>query len=130
MKRIIALLITLLTLAGCSWSAKYNPDFSDKPTDKATVVFYFKPHRSLFPPSGSIPIVANDIELGELSGGEVLTTYLKPATYKIHTASFAIDRISTFSFEADKVYFIKIWVDHGMWVGSIRLTQTSKPEEI
>ena len=39
-----------------------------------------------------------------------------------------IDRITTQVFENGKIYFMKIWLDHGVFVSSIRIDPTPEIE--
>jgi len=130
MKQIIYISIFTVFLTSCSWSTKYDPDFSARPKDMAVVVFYAEAIRSLIPPSGGYPIVVNDIDMGYVPYGGFVEKLMKPGKYKIHSDTFVIDRISNFEFKANEVYFIHVWLDAGMWTGSMRFMQTEKPNEL
>jgi len=127
--KIIILLISF-SLTACDRTVKFDPDMSYLPDEQATVIFYLEHGKGLFEPSVSIPVIANDVEIGQLDNGMFITHYFKPGSYKLHSHTAAIDRISNFVFEKGEVYFIKVWADIGVWVSSIRFTQTSKPDKI
>lgn len=130
MKNVIVILGCILVLLGCDRTVKFNPSLNSLPEYKASVVFYLESGKGLLNPSVAIPIIANDVEIGTLDTGEWLTKSLEPGTYKLHSQTAAIDRVSNFTFEKGKVYFVKVWVDIGMWASSVRFTQTKKPEKI
>ena len=122
--------ILLFSLMGCNRSIKFDPDMDHLPNNQATVFFYLEHSKGLIEPSVSIPIIANDKEIGEISSGVFIKHYFKPGQYKIHSHTASIDRMTTFLFENGKIYFIKVWVDIGVWVSSVRFTQTNKPDKI
>ena len=124
------ILLILFVLTGCDRAVKFNPDLGHLPANQATVLFYLEHGKGLFEPSVSIPVIANDVEIGQLDNGMFIKHYFKPGSYKLHSRTVAIDRISNFIFEKDKIYFIKVWADIGVWASSIRFTQTSRPDKI
>ena len=128
MKFIVILM--LLSLSACNRAVIFDPDMGHLPENQATVFFYLEHSKGLFEPSVSIPVIANDIEIGQLDSGMFIKHHFSSGNYKLHSHTAAIDRISNFFFEDGKVYFVKVWADIGVWVSSIRFTQTNKPDRI
>ena len=129
MKKIIFLLAVFI-LSGCAnRGARFNPtNIEGAPKDMALVYFY---RPSAFQGSAvSFDIIANSKKIGELDNGAYLKRLMKPDTYKIHSDSMAIDRISTFEFEAGKTYFVRSFIEMGMWVSSIRFSLLHKDDAI
>lgn len=77
-----------------------------------------------------MPVIANKIEIGTLDNGAYFKQIISLGTYKIHSRTGAIDRISTFSLGAGKTYFIRCFLDMGMWVSSVRFVQVHEDEAI
>lgn len=137
MKSLIIAIIIILTasLTGCSYRS-VNNDFevTSQSSEKATVFFYMaeeNPSNSFIEP---MPIKANDILLGDIFFGKPLIKMLDPGTYKVYAKNkygiHQIRRVSTFDFLPNQVYYIKMYMDHGLWVSSIRLEQTGRPNKI
>ncbi|MGZ8957951.1 MAG: DUF2846 domain-containing protein [Methylosarcina sp.] len=123
-------LIAITFLSGCAnTGAKFNPDNIEKaPTDK-TLVYFYRPS-ALQANMVSFEIIANKINIGKLDNGAYLKRILLPNRYKIHSDTMAIDRISTFDFEAGKTYFVKTYFEMGTWVNSVRFSLMHKDDAI
>lgn len=125
MKSIIFIL--LITLAGCANTGKKfsTADLVYAPEDQALVYFY-RPWR--FCGGGaSIKVVVNDMEIGTIHNNTYFKRTLPPGIYKTHSRTInAIDRISTFTFNSGKIYFVKAFFEPGVWVWSIRFTLVHK----
>lgn len=120
MKKFI-LLATITLLYGCAnVGANFNADdIKEAPYDAATVYFY-RPSK-LAGSALTWPIVANGVEIGTLDYGAYFMRTLSPGAYQIHSDSAMIDRVETINFEAGRTYFVKCYLDMGLWVNSIRL---------
>lgn len=126
----ILIFVWLIVLLGCDHTVKFNPNLGYSPDDKATVVFYLENGKGLFNPSVSFPIIANDVEIASLDSGQSVTKYLQPGSYKLHSQTSSVDRISDLTFEKGNIYYVKVWVELGMWAHSVRFTLTDRPEKI
>jgi len=113
-------------LSGCSnTGARFDlSSLENAPEDKALVYFYR--------PSGfyggaiDFPIIVNNMDIGSLDNAAYFKRIMTPDTYKIHSDTGAIDRIASFVFQAGKTYFVKAYVDIGLWVSSIRFKEVHK----
>jgi len=134
MKFISTIFFLLLCLSACGsiWVKPYEENLGVLPKDKATVIVYPDAVRSVSDPTGVnlFPVWANGIEVCRLVFGQSSRITLDPGEYKMHTKSPAIDRVSSFTFEAGKVYYVIVYEEKGMWVGSLRLRLTEKPKLI
>jgi len=122
--------ISILILSGCAnTGARFNSSTLESAPDDKALVYFYRP--SAFQGSAiSFNIVANGIKIGELDNGAYTKITLTPDTYKVHSQTMAIDRISTFVFEAGKTYFIRSFIEMGMWVSSIRFSLTHKDDAL
>jgi hypothetical protein len=135
MKKLLLLAIILPIFNGCS--SKLIPLTTEIPLseDKATVVVYHDRFADWHPTEekGSIPIVANEIELGKVGNGVPVITQLDPGTYGMYIdlkALGLIRRVNTFNLKANRIYYFRTYLDTGMWVSSFKLRMTSKPDKI
>lgn len=123
----ILFLIFLLSMMGCANTGpKFNESIESTSSDKATVFFY-RPSR--FVGGGlSVPVLANKKEIGKLDNNSYFKIILVPDKYQIHSQTQLIDRISTMVFLPGEVYFVRAFVDQGMWVSSMRFEQVHKDD--
>ncbi|KAF3984376.1 MAG: DUF2846 domain-containing protein [Methylococcales symbiont of Hymedesmia sp. n. MRB-2018] len=128
--RILIIFLTLMALVGCAnVGAKFNVAEIEIAGATNAIVYFYRPSR--FQGSAiTMPVIANKIEIGTLDNGAYFKKIISPGVYKIHSGTSAIDRISTFSFEAGKTYFVRCFLDMGMWVSSVRFVQVHKDEAI
>lgn len=123
-------LFALLFFSGCAnTGARFDPaNLEIAPNDKA-LVYFFRP--SAFQGGGtSFDIIANGVRIGSLDNGAYLKRVLPPDTYKIHSDTLAIDRISTFVFEPGKIYFIRSFIEMGLWVSSVRFSNMHQEDAL
>jgi len=124
------LVILICALSGCAnTGARFNPAIIETaPDDKALVYFY----RSWKYVLGGVsaPIVTNSMDIGSIDNGAYLKRILAPGAYKIHSDTNAIDRVANFVFKPGKTYFMKTYVDVGLWVSSIRFRLVHKQKAI
>ena len=125
MKSIIFIL--LITLSGCANTGeRFNiANLSKAPEDQALVYFYRTFH---FCGGGmSFRVIANDMEIGRIHSSTYFKRTLPPGNYKIHSrCTNVIDRISRVVFNSGEVYFIRCFIDQGMWVSSTRFSLVHK----
>lgn len=125
MKHLI-ILITILILSGCSnTGAKFNSSSLETAPDDKALVYFYRPS-GFYGRAIGFPIIANNMEIGSLDNSAYFKRLMTPATYKIHSDTGAIDRISDFTFAAGESYFVKAYVDVGMWISSIRFKEVHK----
>mgnify|MGYP000090626027 CR=1 FL=1 len=122
--------ISILILSGCAnTGARFNSSTLESAPDDKALVYFYRP--SAFQGSAiNFNIIANGVKIGELDNGAYTKRTLKPNTYKIHSKTMAIDRISTFVFEAGKTYFIRSFIEMGIWVSSIRFSLMHKDDAL
>lgn len=119
MKKVIVT-FTFAVLAGCAnTGAKFNSANLERSHTNQALVYFYRPS-GFIGGGGSFPIVANDTDMGSLDNGAYFKRTISPGAYKIHSDTGLIDRISDFNFEGGKTYFIKAYVDAGVWISSIR----------
>jgi len=128
MKKTIALLAILLLLTGCAnTGARFDSTHIEAAPDDKALVYFYRP--SAFQGSAmGFHVVANGAKIGILDNGAYFKTVLRPNTYKIHSRSMAIDRISTFVFEAGKTYYVRSFIEMGLWVSSFRFSLIHKDD--
>ena len=131
--RKIVIIIALVGLVGCY--TRVGPNFNvntmvPAPDDAVIVYFYF-PRR--FPPARNFrfPVIANNVKIGALANGGYFKQVMLPGDYKVHSdVATIIDRVAIFTFEAGKTYFVKFFIERGMWASSIRFTVVHKDDAI
>jgi len=118
--------IAILILSGCSnTGAKFNSSSLETAPDDKALVYFYRPS-GFYGRAIGFPIIANNMEIGSLDNSAYFKRLMAPATYKIHSDTGAIDRISDFTFAAGESYFVKAYVDMGMWISSIRFKEVHK----
>jgi len=127
--KVILVLISLLLVGCANTGARFNSDEIIESPKTLSTVYFYRP--SAFQGSAiSFPIIANDIRLGELDNGGYTKIIISPGIYKFHSDTLLIDRISTFKFKAGNTYFIRVFIEMGIWVSSIRFTETYKDDAL
>lgn len=102
-----------------------DTDFSLISDKEATIIAYHhQGHDDTF-----IVFVDKTQNMGVSTASTPLKFSITPGTHSIHASGYsAIDRITQLNFEAGKIYYMRIWIDQGMWVSSIRVTQTASTD--
>ena len=117
-KKTTLFLLTLIILNGCGTIITVPIDQSLISGDEATVIIYhdegYTDKFKVFLDRNPIGVVISEKPLKfSIPGGE----------HEIHTeVTGAIDRVTKQFYEVGKVYYLKIWLDFGMWVHSIRIS--------
>jgi len=118
--RSIALLITILSLTGCGTMITIPIDQSLIEEDKATIIVF---HEQGF--SDEFEVFFDREPVGVVTSESPLKLSVTEGEHEIHTEITAvIDRVTKKIYEADKIYYMRIWFDRGMWVSSIRIDPT------
>ena len=127
----IIIIIAIIGLVGCTRGHEFNVDEMVAAPDAAIVYFYrLSAYKGMFQ---SFSVIVDGNEIGTLDNGAYFKHIISPGDYKIHSdtsALVAIDRISTFTFEAGKTYFLRCFIDLGMWVSSIRFVIVHEEEAL
>lgn len=122
MLKALTLLVIILTLSGCGTMITVPIDQSLIEEDKATIIVFheqgFTDEFKVFFDRKPVGVVTSESPLKlSVTGGE----------HEIHTEVTAvIDRVTKMVFEAGKIYYMRIWLDIGMWVSSIRIDLTNE----
>lgn len=128
MKKVAALL-SLILLSGCGTTIKVPIDPTPLSEDKSTLIVYQE--------DGCIvecELFLDRELIGKVIPEEPFKVAIEPGKHELHVKSPAIEsgidttinRITTKTFEKGKTYFMKIWLDYGMWVVSLRIDPTDK----
>ncbi|MBU1565282.1 MAG: hypothetical protein KJ630_06605 [Proteobacteria bacterium] len=126
MKNTIALIFTLLILSGCGKMITVPLDPTPISTNDATVIIY---HEQGF--SDNFQIFLDKAPVGFVTSEKPLKISITPGEHELHTVAggFIIDRVTKQLFEAGKIYYMRIWLDIGMWVSSIRIDPTEAKDK-
>lgn len=126
----LCFLIAIIILSSCAnIGAKFTTIMLESPTDNNALIYFYRPS-GYVAGGASFPIIANNMEIGSLDNGAYFKRLIEPGLYKIHSDTGLIDRITNFSFESGKTYFVKTYVDVGVWVSSIRFVSVPKEKAI
>ena len=116
------LLACVLSLTGCGTIITVPIDQSLISTDQSTLIVY---HEQGF--TDEFQVFIDEINIGKITSETPLKLEVKPGSHKLHVEVLvAIDRITEHFFEKGKTYYMKIWLDIGMWVSSIRIDTVQK----
>ncbi len=120
MKKVAAILLFLFALSGCVKITHVPLNATPLSENEATViVFHELGARDTF------KVFLDKEPIGIVSSEKPLKFSVKPGEHSLHTeVNAAIDRVSTQSYEAGKIYFMRIWLDMGVFVNSIRIDPT------
>jgi len=122
MYKTLTLLAILLTLSGCGTMITVPIDQTLIEEDKATIIVF---HEQGF--SDEFQIFFDREPVGVVTSESPLKLSVIEGEHEIHTeVTAAIDRVTKKIYEAGKVYYMKIWLDMGMWVSSIRIDPTNE----
>lgn len=124
-KTISIILLSTLFLCGCiSWKAITVPiDSTPLSEDKATLIIYTEETMVL----DGYNIFIDRQLVGKIYPEKPLKFEIEPGYHELNSSeAMAIDRITTQEFDKGKTYFMKVWRDYGLWVGSIRIDPTYK----
>ena len=116
------LLACVLSLTGCGTIITVPIDQSLISTDQSTLIVY---HKQGF--TDEFQVFIDGMNIGQVTSETPLKIEVKPGNHKLHVElPVAIDRITEQFFEKGKTYYMKIWLDIGMWVSSIRIDPVQK----
>ena len=120
--RSIALLITILSLTGCGTMITIPIDQSLIEEDKATIIVF---HEQGF--TDEFKVFFDREPVGTVTSESPLKLSVTAGEHEIHTeVTTVIDRVTKQIYEEGKVYYMRLWLDMGMWVSSIRIDPTDE----
>ena len=122
MKKITLLFASLILLTGCGTMITVPIDQTLIEGDKATIIVF---HEQGF--TDEFKVFFDREPVGIVTSESPLKLSVTAGEHEIHTEVTAvIDRVTKKIYEAGKVYYMRIWLDRGMWVSSIRIDPTNK----
>jgi len=122
MTKIIFLISSLILLSGCGTMITVPIDQTLIEEDKATIIVF---HEQGF--TDEFKVYFDREPVGVVTSESPLKLSVNEGEHEIHTeVTAAIDRVTKKIYEAGKVYYMKIWLDMGMWVSSIRIDPTNE----
>lgn len=115
--------LAALLLSGCGTMITVPIDSTPFPEEQSTLIIY---HEQGF--TDEFNVFLDRQHIGQVTSEKPLKTAVEPGKHDLYVEVHGpvIDRITTQTFEKDKTYFMKIWLDMGMWVSSIRIDPTNK----
>ncbi len=126
MKNTIAIIFALLILSGCGKMITVHLDPAPISTNDATVIIY---HEQGF--TDNCQIYLDKVPVGFVTSEKTLKISVTPGEHELHTVVFGpvIDRITKQLFEAGRTYYMRVWLDMGMFTGSIRIDPTEAKDK-
>jgi len=127
--KIKLLLLISIFFTGCSTTIKV-PVTSPLPVpDKATIVFIYN-GMGVYE-TYKTKVFIDDKTIGVVNTTSPLTVTVSPGQHKLYTETSGqvIDRITSAYFEQNKVYYMSIWFEGGMWAGSMWISEIPKISE-
>ena len=118
MKNSVALLFVLFLLSGCGKMITVPLDPAPLSNNDATVIIY---HEQGF--TDNFQIFLDKTSVGFVTSEKPLKISVTPGEHELHTVvgGNVIDRVTKKLFEAGKVYYMRVWLELGMFVSSIRI---------
>jgi hypothetical protein len=118
----LLLLTALLLLSGCGTMITVPIDSASLSEEKSTLIVY---HEQGF--TDEFKVFLDRQLIGQVTSEKPLKITVEPGKHDLYVeVPVAIDRITTQVFEKGKTYYMKIWLDIGMWVSSIRIDPADK----
>lgn len=124
MKRIITLIFLLLSLSGCGKMITVPLDTTLLSEEEATIIIF---HDQGF--TDEFKIFLDKKQIGIVTSEKPLKFSVEPGEHELYTeVAVAIDRITKQMYEAGKTYYMRLWLDIGFFVSSIRIDPIEKKE--
>jgi hypothetical protein len=121
MKKIL-LMAVLLFVSGCGTMITVPIDSTPLSEDKSTLIVY---HEQGF--KDEFKVFLDNQLVGQVTSEIPLKIAVEPGRHDLYVkVPVAIDRVTSQVFEKGKTYYMKIWLDIGIWVSSIRIDLTEK----
>jgi hypothetical protein len=116
------ILIAILFLSGCGEMITVPIDSTSLSKDKSTLIVY---HEQGF--TDEFKVFLDRQLIGQVTSEKPLKVTVEPGKHDLYVeVPIAIDRITSHVFEKGKTEYMKIWLDIGMWVSSIRIDPANK----
>ena len=120
MRKLILLLSSLIIISGCGTKIIVPIDQSLLSENEATVIIY---HDEGY--TDQFEVFLDRTPVGIVTSETPLKFSVPEGEHEVHTeVTMAIDRVTKQFYEAGKTYYLKIWLDFGLWVSSIRTDPT------
>lgn len=126
MKNTIAIIFALLILSGCGKKITVHLDPAPISTSEATVIIF---HEQGF--TDNFEIYLDKAPVGFVTSEKPLKISVTPGEHELHTVVFGpfIRRITKQLFEAGRTYYMRVWLDMGVFVSSIRIDPTEAKDK-
>jgi len=126
MKNLLLIIGLGLILTGCSTTISVPVSEPTVTPGKSSLVFVYEGMGMYVP--YKIKIFMDKQCIGEVGSTSPLTVSVAPGQHELHTREKGpvIDRITTAYFEPNQIYYLLVWFEGGVWVGSNRITQIPK----
>lgn len=126
MKNTVALLFALFLLSGCGKMITVPLDPAPLSNNDATVIIYHDQGYNF-----NFEIFLDKTPVGFVTSEKPLKISVTPGEHELHGDIFGpySRRITKQSFEAGRVYYMRLWFDHGVFVSSIRVDPTEAKEK-
>jgi len=126
MKNILPIISFCLILSACSTTISVPVSEPTVIPGKSSLVFVYY-GMGVYEPQ-KIKIFMDKQCIGEVGSTFPLTVTVAPGQHELHTRMKGpvIDRITTAYFEPNQIYYLSVWFEGGVWVGSNRITPISK----
>jgi len=124
MKKLITLMIVLFFLSGCGKMITVPLNQTPLSKNEATVIVF---HEQGF--TDEFKIFLDREPIGIVTSEKPLKFSVTPGEHELHTeVTAAVDRITKQLYEAGKTYYMRIWLDIGFFISSIRIDPTHERE--
>lgn len=122
MKILVIILFFYSLISGCGRLITVPIDQKSLSEDKSTLIVY---HEQGF--TDKFKVFIDRQFIGQVTSEKPLKITVEPGQHDLYVElAMVIDRITTQTFEKGKTYYMKIWLDMGVWVSSIRIDPSNK----
>jgi hypothetical protein len=122
MKILVIILFFYSLISGCGSLVTVPIDQKLLSQDKATMIVY---HDQGF--SDDFRVFIDHQFIGQVTSEKPLKITVEPGQHDLYVElPMAIDRVTTQTFKKGKAYYMKIWIDMGLWVSSVRIDPSNK----
>ncbi len=126
MKNSLALLFVLFLLSGCGKMITVPLDPAPLSNNDATVIIYHDQGYNF-----NFEIFVDKAPVGFVTSEKPLKISVSPGEHELHGDIFGpySRRITKQLFEAGRIYYMRLWFDHGVFVSSIRVDPTEATDK-
>jgi len=94
--------------------------------NEATVIIYQSTPTFAHEASGRYLILMDGMEVGYVSSELPLKISVAPGSRAINTKTMFSDAVTNIVFEAGQVYYMRLWISHGLLFSTSRIDQTAE----